>query len=39
MIEDSEEFDASNSSFSSSFFDSQICTDESWESDRTSKVI
>ncbi|XP_031621242.1 period circadian protein isoform X2 [Contarinia nasturtii] len=32
-----EELDASNSSFSSSFFDSQHRTDESWESDKTSK--
>lgn len=30
--ENSEEVDASNSSFSSSFFDSQLRTDESWES-------
>lgn len=36
--ENSEEVDASNSSFSSSFFDSQLRTDESWESDKISKV-
>ncbi|XP_055318755.1 period circadian protein isoform X2 [Sitodiplosis mosellana] len=35
MKEDSDEIDASNSSFSSSFFDSQLRTDESWESDKT----
>lgn len=33
----SEEVDASNSSFGSSFFDSQLRTDESYESDKASK--
>lgn len=37
--ESSEEVDASSSSFGSSFFESQLRTDESYESDKTSKVI
>lgn len=33
--QNSEEIDASNSSFGSSFFGSQLRTDGSWESDKT----